>query len=90
MNDMSKISPGEELAVDASQQPAQQLAQAARQQKATGQGAGDPAGGAGAAGASHMKFAAQKIVHTPETPADYAMRVKRDKELRGLHMPDED
>jgi len=82
---MSKISPGEELAVDASAQPAQQMAQAARMQKAGGQAASDPAGAATAA--PHMKLATQKIVHTPETPADYAMRVKRDKELRGLHMP---
>jgi len=85
---MSKISPGADLAADASVQPAQQMLQAARQQRATSQTANDTAGAATAA--PHMKLASQKIVHTPETPADYAMRVKADRELRGLHMPEEE
>ena len=79
---MTKIAPGGDHMSDASQQPAQQMVQASKTQKAPNKNADDPAGSA--AGVPRMKFAANKIVHTPETPADYAKRVKIDKELRNI------
>lgn len=73
---MTKIAPGGDNISDASQHPAQQMVQAAKGQKKddSTQAAAQP----------RMKFAAQKIVHTPETPADYAKRVREDRELKNL------
>lgn len=82
----NKIAPGGDAMSDASSQAAQQMVAAAKIAKAV-QDATNPAG---AAGAPRMQFAAQKIVHTPETPADYAKRVKEDKDLRNLKMPERD
>lgn len=63
---------------DAAQQPAQQMVQASKIQKPIDALAG------GASTPSRMKLAVNKIVHTPETPADYAKRVKLDKELKNI------
>lgn len=71
---------------DASQQSAQQMVQAAKIAKAVKE-ATDPAG---PSEASKMKLAVQKIIHTPETPADYAKRVMLDKELKNLKSQDDD
>jgi len=84
---MTKIAPGGDHMSDASQQPAQQMVQASKTQKASGRVTDDPADSA--AGAPHMKLATTKIVHTPETPADYAKRVMIDKELRSIKPPAE-
>lgn len=84
---MTKIAPGGDHMSDASQQPAQQMVQASKTQKASGRVTDDPADSA--AGASHMKLATAKIVHTPETPADYAKRVMLDKELKHLKPQDD-
>ncbi|MDD5438473.1 MAG: hypothetical protein PHC70_05015 [Patescibacteria group bacterium] len=73
---MNKIAPGGDHMSDASQQPAQQMIQASKEQKKDEMQAANPA---------RMQFAAQKIVHTPETPSDYAKRVNQDKELKNIN-----
>ncbi|MDD2786199.1 MAG: hypothetical protein PHS79_04930 [Patescibacteria group bacterium] len=73
-----KISPGGDHMSDASQQPAQQMIQASKNQRP----ADDTSGGLSAN--PRMKLAVNKIVHTPETPADYEKRVKLDRELRSI------
>lgn len=78
---MTKIAPGGDHISDASQQPAQQMVQAAKIQKK--ETVANDASQA-ASGSSRMKFAAQKIIHTPETPADYAKRVGQDRELKNI------
>lgn len=69
--------------MDASQQPAQKMVEAAKARKnpAVHQ-AGDLE--TSAAGTPRMSFASQKIIHTPETAADYAKRVANDKSLKNL------
>ncbi|MDD5726367.1 MAG: hypothetical protein PHC53_03065 [Patescibacteria group bacterium] len=77
---MTKIAPGGDHMSDASQQSAQQMVQAAKVAKAAKEAA-DPSG---SSEVPRMKLATTKIVHTPETPADYAKRVMIDKELRNI------
>lgn len=77
---MTKIAPGGDHMSDASQQAAQQMVQAAKIAKAVKE-ATDPTG---LSEAPRMKLAVTKIVHTPETPADYAKRVSTDRDLRNI------
>lgn len=78
---MSKISPGADLAADASRQPAQRMVEAAKAQKPVSMAMDQ---GGTVTDVARMKLAAQKIVHTPETSADYAKRIANDKKMKGL------